>query len=203
MTETLIPLELLPGIVRRGPPYASKGRWFDSSLVRFDGGVIRPIGGWAQAHTTNGGDIQATGFPRASHSWRKNDATSWIATGTTGTPSKLYAYTSSTATITDITPAGLVNGAADGALVTGTGRWDLDPWDTSPWNGGVAAGTITDAATWSLDSFGEVLIACLTADGKLYSSTPTTQAAQIAGSPTGCRAVVVTPERFVVALGAG
>ena len=203
MASTLFPLTLPPGVVRRGTAYASKGRWYNSSLVRFEGNVVRPIGGWSLARTAAGGDIQATGVPRASHTWRKNDSTTWVAVGTTGTPSKLYAYTSSTAAITDITPAGLTNGAADGSLVTGTGRWDLDPWDVSPWGGSVAAGTITDAATWSLDSFGEVLVACLTADGKLYSSTPTTQAAVISGAPTGCRAVCVTPERFLLALGAG
>lgn len=200
MADTLIPLALPPGVIRRGTTYASKGRWYDSSLVRFEGGVVRPIGGWSLARTAAGGDIQATGAPRGAHTWRKNDSTSWAAVGT---QAKLYAYTSSTATITDITPAGLVSGAADGSLVTGTGRWDLDPWDVSPWGGSVAAGTITDAATWSLDSFGEILVACSTADGKLYSSTPTTQAAVIANAPTGNRAVVVTPERFVVALGAG
>jgi len=203
MAETLIPLALPPGLVRRGTIYASKGRWYDSSLIRFEGNVVRPIGGWSLARTAAGGDIQALGFPRGSHTWRKNDATAWVAVGTMGTPSKLYAYSSSTATLTDITPAGLVNGAADGSLVTGTGRWDLDPWDVSPWGGSVAAGTIMDAATWSLDSFGEILVACSTTDGKLYSSTPTAQATQVTNAPVGNRAVCVTPERFVVALGAG
>src|SRR2546421_8272574 len=46
------------------------------------------------------------------------------------------------------------------------------------------------------------LLGCLTSDGKIYESTPTTQATQVTNSPTGCRSVVVTPERFVFALGA-
>jgi len=199
MASKFVTLAMPPGVLRMGTAYASKGRWYDSSLIRWVGSVVRPIGGWSLARTAAGGDIQATGKPRASHTWRKNDSTTWAATGTTGTPSKLYVY--SNGVITDITPAGLTNGAADGMLITGSGRWGIDPWSVSPWGGSVAAGTIQDAATWSLDSFGEILIACLTADGKLYESTPTTQATQITNSPTGCRAVCVTAERFVFALG--
>lgn len=200
MAETWLPLALPPGVVRLGTAYSSKGRWYNSNLVRFQGPVVRPVGGWRIAQTAAGADIQVTGFPRDAWSWRKADSTAWLAVGTTGTPSKLYAY--SNAVLTDITPAGLTNGAADGTLSTGAGAWGGGGWGQVPWGGTGAAGVVLDAATWSLDNFGEILVACLTSDGKLYSSTPTTQAAQITNSPTGCRAVCVTPERFVLALGA-
>ncbi len=196
MGDTFLPLTIPPGVVRLGTVYASKGRWYDSSLVRFVNGIVRPIGGWSLVRTSAGGDIQATGKPRGSHTWRKTDSTTWAATGT---QTKLYAY--SNGILTDITPAGLVAGRTDGQLLTGTGGWGSG-WGTSPWGGSAAAGTIQEADSWQLDNFGEILIACLTSDGKIYESTPTTQATPVTNSPTGCRAVVVTPERFIFALGA-
>jgi hypothetical protein len=67
-------------------------------------------------------------------------------------------------------------------------------------------GSIAPATTWSLDTWGEYLIACSESDGKLYEwqlgfVTPTLAAA-ITNAPTGCQAVMSTAERFVFALGA-
>jgi len=198
--ETLHPLKLPPGIYRNGTVYEAKNRWYSSNLIRFHEGTIRPIGGWLQALTSAGGEIQATGKPRCTLAWRKNDSMAWLGLGTTGTPSKLYAFTSGV--LTDITPAGLTNGAADGQEVSGGLGYGLGPYGLTPYGGGGSGTFIADADTWSLDNFGEILLACLTADGKIYESTPTAVATQVTNSPTGCRAVVVTPERFVMALGA-
>lgn len=197
--ETLIPLDLPPGLARNGTAYQNRHRWIDGHLIRFHEGTIRPVGGWALVVATSGAVIDATGFPRASHAWRKNDGSVWLAVGTTGTPSKLYAYSSGV--LTDITPAGLTNGVADGTLVTGSGAYGEGGYGDGPYGGAGQAGAFADADTWSLDNFGETLVACLTADGKIYSSVPTTQAAQVTNSPTGVRAIVVTPERFLFALG--
>src|SRR5690606_39460048 len=51
---------------------------------------------------------------------------------------------------------------------------------------------------------GQFLVACAYSDGKLYYWDPTgaDPLVQMAGSPENCKGVVVTPERFVVALGA-
>lgn len=61
------------------------------------------------------------------------------------------------------------------------------------------------ATVWSLDTWGEHLVGCSDADGKLYewSLSTSTPAAVISGAPTSCKGVVVTPERFMMALGAG
>lgn len=195
--ESFVPLQFPPGVVRQGTAYSAQGRWYNSDLIRFRGNIVMPVGGWQLARTGAGAEIQVSGYPRCAWTWRKNDSTAWLGVGT---HTKLYAYSS--ATLTDITPAGLVTGAADGALLSGTGGWGTSPWGTSEWGGASVAGTIRDADTWQLDNFGEILVATLTADGKLYESTPTTQATQITNSPTGCRGVVVTPERFIFALGA-
>jgi hypothetical protein len=58
-----------------------------------------------------------------------------------------------------------------------------------------------------MDTWGEYLIACSNADGKIYEwqlgfTTPTLAAA-ITNAPTGNKAVLVTAERILFALGAG
>ncbi|NBW13796.1 MAG: hypothetical protein EBR82_37925, partial [Caulobacteraceae bacterium] len=67
--------------------------------------------------------------------------------------------------------------------------------------------SVQDASMWTLDVFGPYLVGAMSDDGKLYKwsldiSTPT-KAAVISGAPTGNSACVVTPEFFLMALGAG
>jgi len=52
MASKFVTLALPPGVVRSGTAYASKGRWYDSSLVRFVNGIIRPVGGWSLVRTS-------------------------------------------------------------------------------------------------------------------------------------------------------
>ena len=135
------------------------------------------------------------GRPRGSLGWRNNSKTSFLAVGTS---KKLWRY--SNGAILDITPAGLVTGRVDGAYAAGgygSGAYGAGAY-------GVDAGALTlnHADTWQLDNYGELLVACLTSDGKLYKSDfVSNTATQIPGSPTGCAGLVVTPERFLVALG--
>lgn len=195
--ETLIPLKLPVGFYRNGTKYQGSGRWIDGNLIRFHEGMIRPVGGWSQALDTAGGQVQVSGKPRCAVSWKKNDATAWLGVGTL--PGKLYAF--SAGVLSDITPVGLTAGVVDGTIATGTGLYGGGLYGGGLYGGASLSGTFSDADTWSLDNFGEILLACLTADGKIYESTPTAVGVQVTNSPTA-RAVVVTPERFVFALGA-
>lgn len=193
MTEKLIPLNLPPGVVRSGTAYGgSKNRWLDSHLVRWFEKALRPVGGWAKAITGAGADIQATGKPRGTWPWRANDRTGWLGVGTTGIgTTKAYAY--SDGVLTDITPGGIVDGAADGTM-NFAGFYGAGAYGVGPYSGGSSAGTIADADTWALDNFGEMLLGCLTADGKLWSwdKNVANDFIQISGSPTSCRALTVT-----------
>jgi len=192
----LVPLRIPPGVYRNGTEYQTSGRWFDSNLVRWFEGTLRPIGGWRKRSAS-----QLTGSCRGLITWRDNSGDRWIAAGT---HSKLYAMNEA-GTLKDITPSGLTVGIADAATKTGYGystygnfAYGVQRPDT---------GTVTPATTWSLDTWGEYLVACSDADGKLYEwqlgfSTPTLAAA-ITNAPTSCNAVMTTAERFVFALGAG
>ena len=191
-----IPLKLPPGIYRNGTEYQAAGRWYDANLVRWYENTLRPMGGWRKRSTT-----QLTGLCRGFLSWRDNSATRWVGLGT---QSKLYAMNES-GTIKEITPTSFTAGIADAIVKTGYGYSDYGKFAY-----GIARpdlGAVTPATTWSMDTWGEYLVACSNSDGKLYEwqlgfTTPTL-AAVITNAPTSNKAVLVTAERIMFALGAG
>ena len=66
-------------------------------------------------------------------------------------------------------------------------------------------GTATPATTWTLDNWGEYLLACSNADGKIYEwdLNIANDGVALTNAPVSNKAVLVTAERFVFALGAG
>ena len=191
-----IPLKLPPGIYRNGTEYQAAGRWYDANLVRWYENTLRPMGGWRKRSAS-----QMTGLCRGFITWRANDAERWIAAGT---QSKLYAMNEA-GTLKEITPTGITAGIASATTKTGYGYSTYGSFAY-----GVARpdlGGLIPATTWSLDTWGEYLVACSSADGKLYEwqlgfTTPTLAAA-ITNAPTGNKALLVTAERILFALGAG
>jgi hypothetical protein len=154
------------------------------------------MGGWRKRASG-----QMSGLCRGFITWRDNSANRWIAAGT---HTKLYAMNEA-GTLKEITPTGFTAGIADSLSKTGYG---YSTYGTLAY--GTArpdTGLITPATTWSMDTWGEYLIACSNADGKLYEwqlgfTTPTLAAA-ITNAPTSNKAVLVTSERIMFALGAG
>ena len=191
----LVPIKIPAGIYRNGTEYQSAGRWFDSNLVRWFENTLRPWGGWRKRSSS-----QMTGVSRGMLTWRTNADERYIAAGT---PTKLYAMNEA-GTLKDITPVTFTTGITDATLKTGYG---YSTYGSSAY--GVARpdlGAIVPATTWSMDSWGEYLVACSSADGQLLEwqlgfTTPT-KAIAIVNAPTSCEAVMTTAERFVFALGA-
>ena len=191
----LIPLKIPPGVYRNGTEYQSAGRWYDANLVRWYENTLRPIGGWRKKSNT-----ALTGKCRGILTWKTNSGARYIAAGT---QSKLYAMDENNV-IKEITPTGIASGRAD--AVSGTG-YGYNTYGSFAY--GVArpdAGAVAPATTWSLDTWGEYLVACSDTDGKLYEwqlgfATPTLAVA-ITNAPTGCAALLSTAERFLFALGA-
>jgi len=140
-----------------------------------------------------------TGKCRGLIAWRDNSAARFAAAGT---HTKLFAM-NVLGVLKDITPTGFTSGSADATGTTGYGFYsygDLSYGTARPDTGSVPA------TTWSLDTYGEYLVACSSTDGKLYEwqlgfATPTL-AAVITNAPTSCAALLVTNERIIFALGA-
>jgi hypothetical protein len=154
------------------------------------------MGGWRKRAAG-----QMSGSCRGFITWRDNSANRWIAAGT---HTKLYAMNEA-GTLKEITPTGLTAGIDNAISKTGYG---YSTYGTLAY--GTArpdTGLITPATTWSMDTWGEYLVACSNADGKIYEwqlgfTTPTLAAA-ITNAPTSNKAILVTAERILFALGAG
>jgi hypothetical protein len=188
----LFSIELQPGVYRNGTILQSQGRYYDTDLARFSDGDLKPVGGWRQR-----GVDSVTGKARAMLIWRDNDAVVWVAIGThTG----LFIMDRA-GVIYDITPDGFVPGEADSTFRGGYGNWLY---------GRGAYGTArpdtqtpTEITVWSLDTWGEDLVGCTPDDGIIYEWSLNTGllAAPVSDAPA-CRAVHVTADRIMMALGA-
>lgn len=186
-------IDLPPGVFRNGTAYQSKGRWYDANLVRWYDGLLQPVGGWGKVSTS-----QLTGKCRAMLSWVDNSGSRWIGMGTN---SKLY-VNGGAETIFDITPVGLVAGDADAieTLGYGGGTYGAGAYGTAR----TSSGGYIPPAQWTLDTWGQNLVGCSDADGRLFewSLNTGTPAAVISGAPTGCDGLIVSEERHLIAFGA-
>ena len=193
-----IPLKIPPGIYRNGTEYQSSGRWYDANLVRWYENTLRPINGWRKRFSSQ---TAMSGKCRGLITWRDNTNDRWIAAGT---HTKLYVMNES-GTLKEITPTGFTAGIADGTSYTGYGYAAYGNFAYGVQRPDL--GDVISATTWSMDTWGEYLVACSSADGKIYEwqlgfTTPTLAAA-ITNAPTSCKAVMVTADRIMFALGAG
>ena len=191
---TLLSIQPPAGIVKNGTELQQSNAWNDGNLVRWNEGSLQPVGGW-RARTT----VALTGKCRNIIAYLDNDGDRRTVAGT---HSKLF-FIAEDGTLSDITPAGFTAGTADANqnLGYGGGTWNLSTWNSPRPD----TGSYAPATTWSLDTFGQFVIGCSTSDGKLYQweNNPSVVAAVLSNAPVSNTAVVVTEERFVVALGAG
>ncbi len=192
----LTPIQIPPGVYRNGTEYQAQGRWYDANMVRWFDGIMRPVGGWTVKSTST-----ITGKARGALSWLDNSGNAWAAIGTS---SKLHAMRAD-GVLADITPVGYTAGIESTTSFTGYGNsyYGLGEYGTPR----PETSAPTPATTWSLDTWGEYLIACATTDGKIYEwqldfTTPT-KAAVVTNAPTNNQAILVTSERILMALGAG
>jgi hypothetical protein len=187
------PVKLQPGLVRPGTPYEAPGRMWDGNLVRWQEGVLVPIGGWTRVTPT-----PLSSIIRKLHSWRSNDGTPFIAVGqedALGIIRDAYAA---------ITPTSFV--AEDSATAGGYGAGDYSADEY---------GTARDSQPvyfqrpkhWTFANFGQDLLAVASQDGRLLHWTPTTgvypNADVPSNAPISNTACAVTAERAVVLIGAG
>ncbi len=192
----LIPLKIPAGFHRTGTDLDAAGRWRDGSLVRWRDGSLRPIGGWRV--NENIASI-TTNAPRGMHTWESNNGTRYVAAGSYN---ELFAVVSG-GTAYDIAPTDLSTGSESASVNIGYGYgfYGVGAYGTPRPD----TGNLVAATTWSLDNWGEYLLACSTADGRIleWQLGTSSKAAVVANAPTNNLGIIVTEERFVFALGAG
>jgi len=189
--KPFIELDLPPGVYANGTRRQTRGRYRDADLIRFYEGERRPVGGW---RALSQGTID--GCARAMQNWADVSGQIWSAIGTnTG----LWRMTR-TGALDDITPVGFAAAGKDaefgggyGSGAYGTANYGAPRQDLA---------IINPAAQWTLDTFGETLIACMSRDQKIYQWQPNTAQATLIANAPSARAAMVTDERFIFALGA-
>jgi hypothetical protein len=190
----LIPLDVPAGFYRIGTDLDATGRWLDGSLVRWRDGSLRPVGGWQERVAAF-----STAPIRGMHAWEAHNGTAWLAAGS---HSELNVMTGSN-TVTDVAPSDLATGRADAGIETGYGYgfYGLGYYGQPRED----YGNYSEATTWSIDNWGEYLVACNPDDGRLleWQLDTSTPAAVIANAPANNLGLIVTEERFLFALGAG
>jgi len=196
-----VPLNLPPGIFRNGTQYQQLARWYDGNLIRWVEGAMQPIGGWQ--HVQSGGAdvvITADKPTLGTLAWRSSAGAAYLAAGL---PATCFAY--NIGVLTDITPAsGFTGGNADATTSQNYGVGNYG--DGVYGEGDLSQTTIVEAQSWQFDAFGQNLVAVAWSDGKLYQwdlNVSNNLAVVDGTAPTGNVGCVVTPERFLVALGAG
>jgi len=190
----LIDLKIPAGVYRNGTDLQSMGRWRDANLIRWIDGTMRPVGGWRTRSDTAGANKL-----RGMTTWSTNGSDRWIAAGSLD---KLYTW-NAIGTQFDITPAGLVAGREDAVAFTGYGGNVYGSYAYGVARPDIAR--VQPATSWDLDNWGEYLVACNEDDGKIYEWQLNTgvAAAALSNAPVSNSGIVVTEERFLMALGAG
>jgi hypothetical protein len=193
-----ITLKLPPGMSKPGTVYDARGRWYSGSLVRWYEGSLQPYGGWAPMQTSAAADVNVSNPVRKLLAWRDNVQQPTLAIGTNAGLHLLRA-----GILSNITPATFTAGLVDADEEDG--QYGAGPYGEGAYGFGLeGVGTPVDAATWTLDNYGQALVACAPQDTRVvWKLVPSTcdVAVVIPNSPAA-RAVVVTPERFIVALAA-
>lgn len=205
------PVDIPPGMHRKATTQATGQAWFDMSQVRFNGRVMQPIGGWFSLP-----GMQLNDAVRNIQAWRDITSRRWIAASTLG---QIMLWDGAAGY--DLTPAGFVAGSpADLVEGYGIGLFGVGLYGTPriPSTAFDPLGSPGD--TVSLDNWGENLVVCGSADGRILwwvpetgptsplvpipPATPTETEAEagITHTVPPARYVFVTDERFVVALGA-
>ncbi len=203
----LIKPKFKAGVVKDDSALSAEGTWIDADKIRFDQDNPQVIGGWTQPAVAQDpaqatvfdsnvfdSDVFRTGlvptdamYPgqvRGAHAWNDLDATAFLAWGTSQGLFVLHEDT-----IYDITPDGFAPETTTDGSMYGTGNYGENVYGRKA------------SVVWSLDNWGQNLLACPRGGG-LYEWTPGTEKAlTVSGAPTAINFMFVSPERIVVLLG--
>jgi hypothetical protein len=202
------PLQLPPGVSRKGSEAeVGRGRWYEANLVRWVDGVMRPVGGWEQL-TLTGAPITST--IRAMHIWR--DSETEILYTAVLCDLGLYVYDTG-GFVQDITPVGGIT-SPNYSTIGGYGDFEYSDYANPDFGPNLydtprpdREDVIRIGEMWSLDNWGNDLIALASSDKRLLrwkpSDPPGTLATAVPNAPLGGRFFLITPERHLMLFGFG
>src|SRR5215831_11050250 len=184
-----VPLEPPPGLNDDDTTFTAPGTWADGSNVRFVKSHPETIGAWYKGGFTT----LLTGTCRNIKTWTTTNGSVCLAFGT---HSALQVWWNGA--LSTITPAGLATGSIDATGSSpgyGSGAYGSSTYSTPP--------SLAYCRTWSLDTWGQNLLACPRA-GTLYQwlNDPLVAAAAVTNAPARIDGgILTTSERQVLAFG--
>ena len=183
-----IPITIPPGIDIDDTTFSvGQSAWADVGNVRFWRGQPQTIGGWQRLVVT-----PVSGICRKAFSWTDNSGNINLAFGT-HTHLQIWLGGS----LFDITPTSFVAGNVDGlaGLGWGTGAYGEGQY-------GEATNEVDYPLTWSVDTYGQNLIACPRGQTIFqWTNNTATPAAPITNAPAAVTCALVTTTRQIMALG--
>ena len=207
MSTPFRPIEIPPGVVSTATKKMRSSNWSEVNLMRWVEGQLAPVGGQAQYNYA---------FPfatrcRAIHSWYALNGVHHIAY-----LCEQNVYVDVGGVLTDITPIdGMTSPPVPGIGGYSDGLYSEGTYSTErPGGSGPLPFDVLPNA-WTLDNFGQVLLAMTSVDGRLLQWDPSgggtgvapAHMTQVPSANTGTgfapsgRLFVVTQERFVVIFG--
>jgi hypothetical protein len=186
-----------PGVVRGESRAMVPGRWYDTNLIRWQNGIMKPVGGWERMTQTPLGSI-----PRAGHVWRDS----------TGVVRRYFLCDHATflevgGTFYDNTPVGYVNANTSAARGFGSGVFGALDFGMDDEDRGSGAGyDPRSRPKFSMDNWDDELLLLSSADGRIMKWNPATDGTGTkptvaTGVPTLVQAFVCTDEHHLMTFG--
>lgn len=200
MSNRFLPLEIPPGVVAKPTKKMRSTSWAEVNLMRWVEGQMAPVGGQSQFAFTFASRCKAI------HSWYALNQTFYTAYLC---ETNLYVDDGS-GVLRDISPTPPLT--APTSLLAGgygDGLYSAETYGTPRSTPGTILPMDKIPDAWSLDNFGQVLLAMTSPDGRLLQWDPSVggQAISVTSSDTGTgyapngRCFTVTNERFVMIFG--
>ncbi len=167
------PLNIPPGVIKPATPLQATGRYWDANLVRWRAGKLLPVGGWQRITEAPLGCA-----PRTIFTWSSDEQGQLAAIGC---DDALFLLEGST--YTNVTPANFVD--ADTGQTGGYGAYnygaELYGDDTDATYPRPPSALYIPSFSWSIDAWGDQILAVASSDGRLLSYTPGSAQAQVVG----------------------
>lgn len=164
-----LPIKIPPGVVRLATPLQSKGRYWDANLIRWRAGKLQPVGGWQKIVATALSSVCRTVF-----SWTTNIGLKYVAFGCQN-----HLQILESETLTNITPAGYV--APEILTNGGYGASTYGNYLYGSKTGRPLSEYFIPSFSWTIDNWGEDILAVSSSDGRLLYWTYTQPVATAVG----------------------
>lgn len=185
-----------PGIIRGETRAAIPGKWHSTNLIRWQQGLLKPIGGWERTNAEPFLDIS-----RNAHVWLdevNNRHRAFLCDGAV--------WREKDGEYFDITPVDFVDANSTAARGYGSGNFGVNDFgmDDEDRGSGLGAADPSKLNRFSMDNWNDELVFSSSADGRVWvwdPNTPMTLPHIAENAPLLVQASIVTDERHLMTFG--